>query len=146
MSLVLSHLQIHYPGQSLPAVADVSFDLQTGQIGALIGPSGCGKTTVLRAVAGLEPVSAGRISLAGKEVSSPTHREPPENRRVGMVFQDYALFPHMTVKANIGFGLNRLAPAAQSLRIQEVLDWVGLGREAHKFPHELSGGQQQRVA
>jgi iron(III) transport system ATP-binding protein len=146
MSLVLSHLQIHYPGQSLPAVADVSFDLQTGQIGALIGPSGCGKTTVLRAVAGLEPVSAGRISLAGKEVSNPTHREPPENRRVGMVFQDYALFPHMTVKANIGFGLNRLAPADQSLRIQEVLDWVGLGREAHKFPHELSGGQQQRVA
>lgn len=146
MFLELSQLQIHYPGQSRPAVEQVSLALKPGEIGALIGPSGCGKTTVLRAVAGLEPVAAGTITLAGRRVSTPTHREPPELRRVGMVFQDYALFPHMTIADNIAFGLYRWPSDERNARIDEVLRWVSLFDSRQKYPHELSGGQQQRVA
>lgn len=146
MFLELSQLQVHYPGQTDPAVAQVSLGLEPGQIGALIGPSGCGKTTVLRAVAGLEPISGGSIDLAGRRVSTPGHQDAPESRRIGMVFQDYALFPHLSIEDNIAFGLHRWTKADQNARIQEVLGWVGLSEAGKKFPHELSGGQQQRVA
>jgi iron(III) transport system ATP-binding protein len=146
MFLELSQLQVHYPGQSEPAVAQVSLGLEPGQIGALIGPSGCGKTTVLRAVAGLEPISSGNIDLAGRRVSAPGHLDAPESRRIGMVFQDYALFPHLSIQDNIAFGLHRWPQDEQVARINEVLGWVGLSDSGKKFPHELSGGQQQRVA
>jgi iron(III) transport system ATP-binding protein len=106
MFLNLSHLSVQYAGRTQSAVADVSFGLEAGQIGVLIGPSGCGKTTLLRAVAGLEPVSAGQISLGGSVVSTAQQSLAPEQRRVGMVFQDYALFPHLDVGQNIGFGIH----------------------------------------
>jgi iron(III) transport system ATP-binding protein len=112
----------------------------------LIGPSGCGKTTLLRAVAGLEPVSQGQILLSGRVVSAPGQTEPAERRRVGMVFQDYALFPHMDVARNVGFGLNHLPRSERDQRVTEVLALVGLAGAETRFPHELSGGQQQRVA
>ena len=94
MAVDITHLQVHYPGRELAAVAGVSLRLAAGEMGVLIGPSGCGKTTLLRAIAGLEPVSAGSIRIEQETVSSATVQIPPEQRRVGMVFQDYALFPH----------------------------------------------------
>ncbi len=146
MFLALSHLDIQYPGRHTPAVQGIHLGLAKGEIGVLIGPSGCGKTTLLRAVAGLEPVSGGKILLSGRVVSAPGQTEPAERRRIGMVFQDYALFPHMDVGSNVGFGLNHLPRAERQQRVTEVLDLVGLtGAEKH-VPHELSGGQQQRVA
>ena len=128
------------------AVQDVSFSLQRGQIGCLLGPSGCGKTTVLRAVAGFEALRQGQIRLEGSVISRPGATLPPEERRIGMVFQDYALFPHLSVAANIGFGLSRMARIARQARVAELLALTGLDANASRFPHELSGGQQQRVA
>jgi iron(III) transport system ATP-binding protein len=125
MYLDVSHLQVHYPGRAKPAVSDVSFGLAQGQMGVLIGPSGCGKTSLLRAVAGLERVSHGRI---------------------GMVFQDYALFPHLDVARNVGFGLSDWPAAQRQARVQEMLSLVGLEALGRSQAHELSGGQQQRVA
>jgi iron(III) transport system ATP-binding protein len=115
-------------------------------MGVLIGPSGCGKTTLLRAVAGLERVSSGVVSLAQSVVSSAQQHIPPEARRMGMVFQDYALFPHLSVQDNVGFGLQRLIPRERESRVREVLALVSLSKSAKRYPHELSGGQQQRVA
>jgi len=146
MFLSLDKLQVHYPGRSAAAVDRVSLQLQPGEIGVLIGPSGCGKTTLLRAIAGLEPVSGGEIRLAQQVVSSLNTQVPPEARRMGMVFQDYALFPHLNVQDNIGFGLRHLSKFEKKQRIEEVLEWVALSAHARHFPHELSGGQQQRVA
>ena len=124
----------------------VSFALQEGEIGCLLGPSGCGKTTVLRTIAGFEPPSAGRIVLAGREVASAEHQISAEQRRVGMVFQDLALFPHMTVARNVAFGMRGHTRRATDQRVQELLDLVALRRYAGSYPHQLSGGQQQRVA
>ena len=146
MFLKLSQLQVRYPGLGKAAVDDVSFGLPAGDIGVLIGPSGCGKTTLLRAVAGLEPVSGGEIRLAGELVSSSSTLVPAELRRVGMVFQDYALFPHLDVRHNVGFGIHHLPKARRRERVAEVLELVGLAGEQKRYPHELSGGQQQRVA
>lgn len=146
MLLDLSSLVVHYAGQAHPAVNGVSLGLAVGQIGVLIGPSGCGKTTLLRAVAGLERARAGTITLDGETVSSATVHVPAEQRRIGMVFQDYALFPHLDVGGNVAFGLTHLSAAARNQRIGEVLDMVGLGDAQRRYPHELSGGQQQRVA
>ena len=146
MFLELRQLAIQYPGRSVPAVRGVNLGLHAGDIGVLIGPSGCGKTTLLRAVAGLEPVSEGQILLSGRVVSTPGHTEAAERRRIGMVFQDYALFPHMDVGRNVGFGLNHLPKAERQQRVSEVLALVGLAGAENNFPHELSGGQQQRVA
>ncbi len=146
MSLEITDLQIQYKGQADSALEGVSLTLDPGQIGVLIGPSGCGKSTLLRAVAGLEPVVKGRIALAGQEVSTPHFLEAPEKRRVGMVFQDYALFPHLSVQKNIAFGLHHWAAGERSDRVQEMLQWVGLWDNRKKYPHEMSGGQQQRVA
>ncbi len=146
MFLEISALQVQYPGRSRPAVAGVSFGLRAGELGVLIGPSGCGKTTLLRAVAGLERASAGSITLDGELVSSSTEHRAPEARRIGMVFQDYALFPHMDVARNVAFGIHHLPSAERKARVAEVLALVGLQASQHRFAHELSGGQQQRVA
>ena len=146
MFLDVSQLSVHYAGRSQRAVDQVSFSLQAGEIGVLIGPSGCGKTTLLRAVAGLERADAGSIRLAGDMVSSPQLHLPAESRRIGMVFQDYALFPHLDVARNVGFGLAHLPPAERRARVQEALELVGLAQSGHLHPHQLSGGQQQRVA
>ncbi len=146
MFLEISQLDVQYPGRHRPAVSGVTLGLRAGDIGVLIGPSGCGKTTLLRAVAGLEPVSAGRIHVAQRLVSEAGRTEPAERRRVGMVFQDYALFPHLSVGRNVAFGLHDLPKAEREARVTEVLNLVGLDGAAERFPHELSGGQQQRVA
>jgi iron(III) transport system ATP-binding protein len=146
MFLEVSQLQVHYPGRSAAAVNGTSFGLRAGDIGVLIGPSGCGKTTLLRAVAGLERASAGSIALNKQLVSSANTFVPAEQRRIGMVFQDYALFPHMDVARNVGFGIAHLPEHERATRTSEVLEWVGLGGSHQRFPHELSGGQQQRVA
>ena len=146
MFLELRQLDIRYPGTPSPAVQGVNLTLRAGDIGVLIGPSGCGKTTLLRAVAGLEPVSGGKILLSNRVVSEPGHTEPAESRRIGMVFQDYALFPHMDVGQNVGFGLAHLRKTERQKRVSEVLNLVGLGGAGKRYPHELSGGQQQRVA
>jgi iron(III) transport system ATP-binding protein len=141
MHLELSQLSVHYPGRPRPAVDHVSFGLPAGGIGVLIGPSGCGKTTLLRAIAGLEPVSGGQILIGGQLVGG-----DDERRRIGMVFQDYALFPHLDVGRNVGFGLAGLPRAERQARVAEVLTLVGLPDTSSRMPHELSGGQQQRIA
>lgn len=126
------------------AVTDAAFELESGEILALVGPSGGGKTTVLRLIAGFESPDQGFVELAGKLVADPQHSEPPETRNVGMVFQDYALFPNMNVWANVAFGVRD--KHQRSKRVDEVLALVGLQDEAGRMPSELSGGQQQRVA
>ena len=146
MYLEVQQLQVRYPGAAQAAVDRVSLGLRAGDIGVLIGPSGCGKTTLLRAVAGLEPVSGGEIRLSGQVVSSAGTQLPPEERRIGMVFQDYALFPHLDVGRNVGFGIHALPRAEREARVREVLALVGLEGSEARYPHELSGGQQQRVA
>jgi iron(III) transport system ATP-binding protein len=125
---------------------DIGFHLHDGTIACLLGASGCGKTTVLRCIAGFEQIVEGEIIINGAVVSRPGYRVPPELRRIGMVFQDYALFPHLTVARNVAFGLHGASDAARSTRVAELLEIVGLGAMAHRYPHELSGGQQQRVA
>jgi len=145
----LDQVSVRYPGNTTRAAVDgVSLGLASGQIGVLIGPSGCGKTTVLRAIAGLEPLQAGRVTVAGQVVSDATRgvHVAPEARRIGMVFQDYALFPHLSVAANVGFGLRGLPRDEAERRVAEVLELVGLGHTARRAPHQLSGGQQQRIA
>ncbi len=124
------------------ALDDFDLEVPSGAILALLGPSGCGKTTALRVVAGFEKPDAGIVDIAGLRVVDETLEVPPEKRRVGMVFQEYALFPHMSVAANIGYGLDR----SDSPRVAEVLDLVGLAAYGQRMPHELSGGEQQRVA
>ncbi len=146
MFLEVRQLSVTYAGQGAAAVHGVSFALHAGDIGVLIGPSGCGKTTLLRAVAGLEPASGGDIRLAGQVVSQAGLSLPAESRQVGMVFQDYALFPHMDIGRNVAFGIDHLPRAARQARVHEVLELVGLQGQESRYPHELSGGQQQRVA
>jgi iron(III) transport system ATP-binding protein len=127
-------------------VRGLSFSLARGAIGCLLGPSGCGKTTVLRCIAGFEGIREGEIRLAGKVVSGRGVMLPPERRRVGMVFQDYALFPHLPVAGNIAFGLHAMATPERASRVAELAQLVGLSASLDKYPHEISGGQQQRVA
>jgi iron(III) transport system ATP-binding protein len=142
--LEIDHVTHRY-GENV-VVRDVSFALARGTIGCLLGPSGCGKTTLLRGIAGFEPVSAGEIRISGVTVSTPNYNLTPERRRVGMVFQDYALFPHLTCARNVGFGLRHLSRADRRRRVAAMLDTVGLSHAASLYPAELSGGQQQRVA
>lgn len=142
--LTVDNVSVAYGSNTV--VSEVSFSLVEGMIGCLLGPSGCGKTSLLRAIVGFEPVSTGAIRLGGELVSAPGQTLPPERRSVGMVFQDFALFPHLTVAGNIGFGLRRSIPRDKTARIDELLALVGLKQVAQTYPHELSGGQQQRVA
>jgi len=127
-------------------VRDLSFNLAPGEIACLLGSSGCGKTTMLRLIAGFEMPSAGRIRLNGTTIASESTQLPAEQRRIGMVFQDYALFPHLSIADNIGFGLRQEAAPARRRRIDEMLELIGLAEHGARYPHELSGGQQQRVA
>ena len=127
-------------------VRGLGFSLAPGVLGCLLGPSGCGKTTVLRCIAGFEPVRGGTIAIGDRVVSRPGATVPPEARGIGMVFQDYALFPHLTVARNVGFGLRKLGAVETGKRVDAMLELVGLGDAADVWPHELSGGMQQRVA
>jgi iron(III) transport system ATP-binding protein len=142
LMLDLNNLSCGYGAQ--PIVHSVSLHLRSGDIGCLLGPSGCGKTTTLRAIAGFEPVQQGEISLAGEIISRPGFTLAPEKRRIGMVFQDYALFPHLNVLQNIAFGIRKQDDCARITR--ELLELVKLEPLAGRYPNELSGGQQQRVA
>ncbi len=146
--LDLEAVTVVHPGaaSARPTVDGLSLQLERGEIGCLLGASGCGKTTVLRAIAGFEPLRDGRIALDGREVAGPGTGLPPEARRIGMMFQDYALFPHLDAAANVAFGLHALPRAARAARARELLALVGLADRAPAYPHELSGGQQQRVA
>jgi iron(III) transport system ATP-binding protein len=127
-------------------LSGLSFRLPAGSIGCLLGPSGCGKTTALRCVAGFEDVADGRILANGQVLSRPGETVAPERRGMGMVFQDYALFPHLNVADNVAFGLKGLSAAERRRRADEVLEVVGLAAQGGVYPDELSGGQQQRVA
>jgi iron(III) transport system ATP-binding protein len=127
-------------------LSGLSFSLKPGTIGCLLGPSGCGKTTALRAIAGFFRPRQGEIAISGQCVLSATQWLAPEERGVGVVFQDYALFPHLSIGRNVAFGLRDMAPVDAAQRVQEMLTLVGLEAAAQRYPHELSGGQQQRVA
>ena len=147
-SLQIAQLQLGYDTPKGLHTVLHGFDLQVpaGHIASLLGPSGCGKTSVLRAIAGFEPVRAGSIHLGEVLLSGPGTHLPPEQRHVGMMFQEYGLFPHLTAVQNVGFGLRRMGKPDRDKRVQELLAVVGLANSGSKFPHELSGGQQQRVA
>ena len=123
-----------------------SLTLQAGETVCILGPSGCGKSSLLRVIAGFETIDAGAIYLNDTLLSSATHTVAPEHRRVGFMFQDYALFPHLNVAQNIGFGLKKSSSQAREQQVQALLKLVDLEPYAKRFPHELSGGQQQRAA
>lgn len=148
--LSLKHVEISYPGSngvgSVTAVKGLDLELQQGEIGCLLGSSGCGKSSVLRAICGFEPVQKGEILLRNSVVSSPNTLLPPSQRRVGMVFQDFALFPHLSALENVAFGLQHFPSTQRALLAIEWLKRVGLADKAQAYPHELSGGQQQRIA
>lgn len=127
-------------------VEAMSFGLPAGNIGCLLGPSGCGKTTALRCIAGFETIQAGTIRLASSTIAAANFHLPAEKREIGMVFQDYALFPHLTAAENIAFGLKHQSRAEREARVTEMLELIGLERQGGLYPHELSGGQQQRIA
>ncbi|PTM59889.1 ABC transporter ATP-binding protein [Desmospora activa] len=147
MSVIsLEAITKNYPRQTQPAVRDLHFTVEKGEILTLLGPSGCGKTSTLRMIAGFEKPDFGRIRIGEKTVFDPNTWIPPEDRGVGMVFQDYALFPHLTVEKNVAFGLQKLKRSERSKRVQEVLALVGLEGYHKRYPHQLSGGQQQRIA
>src|SRR5262249_13091781 len=128
------------------AVDAVSLDANRGHVLCLLGPSGCGKSTTLRIAAGLERADAGQVYVGNRLVDGEGRFEPPETRRVGLMFQDYALFPHLTAKQNVAFGLSRLPRAEREKRAEDELSRVGLLALKDAYPHTLSGGEQQRVA
>ena len=143
-SLEVKDLRIKYG--EVEAVKGISFSIQPGEFLTLLGPSGCGKTTTLRCIAGLESPSGGSIELDGKVIASAPTELPPEKRGINMVFQSYAVWPHMTVAKNVGYGLKGLSKTEVAERVDEVLGLVGLSKFAKRYGTELSGGQQQRVA
>jgi len=136
---------VHRYGATL-AVDRVSLTVPEGEVHCLMGPSGCGKSTMLRVVAGLEKLQVGSVTLGGRRLAGGGVNVPPEARGIGLMFQDLALFPHLTVAENVAFGLRRLAAAERLNRARALLDMVGLQSHATKYPHQLSGGEQQRVA
>jgi iron(III) transport system ATP-binding protein len=131
---------------STRAVDGVGLEVRSGELVAVLGPSGCGKTTLLRLIAGFERPDAGSIIVGGVEMAGPSRFVPPDKRRIGMVFQDYALFPHLSVKANVAFGLSRREREQREALTRRTLELVGLQHRAGRFPHELSGGERQRIA
>ena len=135
-----------YPETSAPAVDGFSLALSEGEILSILGPSGCGKTTVLRLIAGFEVPDAGEVLLRDNPASGNGFHMPPEKRGVAMVFQDYALFPNLSVSKNIGFGLRKVHRSEKERRVEEMLDTIKMSGLGHRFPHQISGGQQQRVA
>lgn len=142
----LEHITKTYQDPKHPAVANLDLSLYKGEMLAMLGPSGCGKTTLLRLIAGFETADAGRIVIAGREVTGPRVNLDPEKRNVGFVFQDYALFPHLDVLHNVMFGLRGMSRRTRLKRAKEVIEVVGLNIFSRRYPHQLSGGQQQRVA
>ncbi len=142
---MLQFERIHHAYNGTPSVCDISFRVEAGEVVSLLGPSGCGKTTLLRLAAGLEQPHDGMIQLHDKLISSKDYLQPPEQRGIGYMFQDYALFPHLTVVQNVEFGLQEKGSLATK-RGLETLEEVGIGSLCDMYPHELSGGQQQRVA
>jgi iron(III) transport system ATP-binding protein len=142
--LAVEALHCRLGGQDV--VQGASLALAAGDLGCLLGPSGCGKTTLLRAIAGFQPVASGEVRLRGRVVASSGRALPPEARGVGLVFQDLALFPHLDVAGNVGFGLTRLERSEREARVRETLQLLDLQDLAGRYPHELSGGQQQRTA
>lgn len=146
--LHLENVGLRYPRTDTPAIANVSLALEAGEILGLLGPSGCGKTTLLRLIAGFERPQVGTVTIAGRTVAGSRAWIPPEQRHVGVVFQDYALFPHLTVAENIAFGLRSQATqnTTHSEKVAQLLALVRLEGLGHRYPRELSGGQQQRVA
>ena len=146
IALCLQDVHVAY-GNGQPAVLKgFSMSVRKGELACLLGASGCGKTTVLRAVAGFERLQSGEIAIAQQRVAGPGLHLPPEKRHVGMVFQEYALFPHLTAQQNVAFGLRRLPREEQQARVTALLRLVELHSHASRYPHELSGGQQQRIA
>ncbi|ELV8623614.1 ABC transporter ATP-binding protein [Vibrio cidicii] len=143
-ALSIRNLTCQYDQQTI--LESLSLHVEPGQIVCLLGASGCGKTTLLKAIAGLLPLSAGEMCLNGVTIDNGQHWLPPELRNIGMIFQDYALFPHLTVADNVGFGLKGLSQQEKQRRVAEMLDLVHLSAFAQRYPHQLSGGQQQRVA
>ncbi len=143
--LQLDHVSATYDDKGT-VVRDVSFNLQEGELACLLGPSGCGKTTILRAISGFQSIVSGSIALAGNLISSTRDLVSPELRNVGMVFQDHALFPHLNIADNVGFGLNKLGSQEREQRVSSLLELVGLADHRQQYPHELSGGQNQRAA
>ncbi|MEN8262510.1 MAG: ABC transporter ATP-binding protein [Nitrospirota bacterium] len=146
MSAMLEVKNICHSYGKTSIIKDLSFSLTRGSIGCLLGPSGCGKTTVLRTIAGFESVTEGEIFLNEHVISRKGFTLGPEKRRIGMVFQDYALFPHLTVSGNISFGLGKIGATEKRLRVSSLLETMHLADVRNKYPHEISGGQQQRVA
>ena len=142
--LHLSQVECRYGDQVI--VEDINFSLKHGDSACLLGASGCGKTTLLRAIAGLEPIYNGSISIHGKICSTAKQILPPEQRDLGLVFQDHALFPHLSIFDNVAFGLRKIKRKDKVARVKECLELVGLKDMAQRYPHQLSGGQQQRVA
>jgi iron(III) transport system ATP-binding protein len=145
-SLLAVDVEKTYFGADHAAVVGFSLDVQPREVMALLGPSGCGKTTALRLIAGLERPESGTIDIAGRRVCGGGAWVPPEKRSCGMVFQDYALFPHLDVQSNVAYGLNKVGAPERKERIGQVLALTGLTAYGRRYPHELSGGQQQRVA
>jgi len=143
-ALALEHVRHAYG--AVVAVDDVSLSIAPGELVCLLGPSGCGKTTVLRIAAGLEPLQQGRVLIDGVPVADAERDVPPEDRNVGLVFQDFALFPHLSVHDNVAFGLSGLPAGERRTRVRRALEKVGMADQADAFPDSLSGGQQQRVA
>lgn len=146
--LELDHIDLSYPSAQgrTKVLSGLCLNLESGQIACLLGASGCGKTTVLRAIAGFEPLDDGQIRLGGRVLSCPGRQVEPEHRRVGMMFQDYALFPHLTVAQNVAFGLRRLSARERTQCVDEMLALTDLEGLGGRYPYQLSGGQQQRVA
>ena len=142
--LELKDIECQHRGQTV--VQGLQSHINEGDLHCLLGPSGCGKTTVLRAIAGFQPLHHGEIVLNGERISYPGYTKAPEKRHIGMVFQDYALFPHMNVNQNVGFALRNLSEKEKQISIDQMLEVVGLSGYGDRFIHELSGGQQQRVA
>lgn len=142
----LDHITKRYASQPKPAVDDLSLEVGEGELLVLLGPSGCGKTTTLRMIAGFERPETGTIRIGDEVVANGGPWVPTERRGVGIVFQDYALFPHLTVAQNVAFGILKMPRRERGQRVEAVLEAVNLGEYAARYPHELSGGQQQRVA
>ncbi len=142
--LQLNNISLSYGSHTV--IQNIDLYLDEGEIGCLLGSSGCGKTTLLRSIAGFEKPDQGKIQIRNKIVNSNTINTPPEQRNIGMVFQDFALFPHLSVRKNIAFGLIKLKKTAVKQRVNELLEMIDLTDIGEKYPHQLSGGQQQRVA